>query len=141
MDTGNFLQWDILVPTTQSLIEKGAMITIGETMGLAGEQSQQGGKGSRDGDIVPTVDTVRYAFLAGLLLTNKNSVLLTGATSWVVFVCACVPACVRARVRACVPVSKPTYVHVCVRACVHVCIHRWWSLFIGVSSMVVLTNG
>ncbi|KAK2187821.1 hypothetical protein NP493_153g03009 [Ridgeia piscesae] len=78
MDTGNFLQWDILVPTTQSLIEKGAMITIGETMGLAGEQSQQGGKGSRDGDIVPTVDTVRYAFLAGLLLTNKNSVLLTG---------------------------------------------------------------
>ena len=81
MDTGNFVQWDILVPATRSLIEKGAMITIGETMGLAGEQAQQGVKGSRDGEIVPTVDTVRYSFLAGLLLTNRNSVLLTGGSS------------------------------------------------------------
>ena len=81
MDTGNFVQWDVLVPTTQSLIDKGAMITIGDTMGVSGEQgAQQGVKGSRDGEIVPTVDTVRYSFLAGLLLTNQNSVLLTGGS-------------------------------------------------------------
>ena len=30
MDSGNFVGWDALVPTTQSLIEKGAVITIGQ---------------------------------------------------------------------------------------------------------------
>ena len=30
MDTGNFVPWDALIPTTQSLIEKGAVITIGQ---------------------------------------------------------------------------------------------------------------
>lgn len=77
MDSGNFLTWDSLVPSTQSLIEKGAVITIGETMGVSPD-----GKGpkkpSTDGDIVTTVDTVRYSFLSGLLLLNKKPVLLTG---------------------------------------------------------------
>ena len=77
MDSGNFLTWEALVPTTQSLIEKGSVITIGETMGVS---SDGGGvhKGRVDGDIVTTVDTVRYSFLTGLLLVNKNPVLLTG---------------------------------------------------------------
>ena len=43
MDTGNFVQWDVLVPTTQSLIDKGAMITIGDTMGVSGDQGGQQG--------------------------------------------------------------------------------------------------
>ena len=30
MDSGNFVAWDALVPTTQSLIERGAVITIGK---------------------------------------------------------------------------------------------------------------
>ena len=34
METGNFVPWDVLVPSTKSLIEKGAVITIGETMGM-----------------------------------------------------------------------------------------------------------
>ena len=74
MDSGNFLSWEMLVPTTQSLIEKGAVITIGETMGVSGEQQQR----VKDQEIVPTVDTVRYSFLSSLLLLSKNPVLLTG---------------------------------------------------------------
>ena len=76
MDSGNFLPWDILVPTTQSLIEKGAVITIGETMGVGTADSQQ--NKTKDQEIVPTVDTIRYMFLSSLLLVNKNPMLLTG---------------------------------------------------------------
>ena len=76
MDSGNFLPWDILVPTTQSLIEKGAVITIGETMGVGSADSQQ--NKTKDQEIVPTVDTIRYMFLGSLLLVNKNPMLLTG---------------------------------------------------------------
>ena len=75
MDSGNFLTWDALVPTTQSLIERGAVITIGETMGVSSDTSQNK---SQEGEIVTTVDTVRYSFLMSLLLLNKNPVLLTG---------------------------------------------------------------
>ena len=75
MDSGNFILWDALVPTTQSLIEKGAMITIGETMGVSSEQQH---RQNQEAQIVPTVDTVRYTFLTSLLLLSKNPVLLTG---------------------------------------------------------------
>ena len=75
MDSGNFLPWDTLVPTTQSLIERGAVITIGETMGVSGEA---GSSKNQEAEIVTTVDTVRYSFLMTLLLLNKNPVLLTG---------------------------------------------------------------
>lgn len=75
METGNFVGWDVLVPSTKSLIEKGAVITIGESMGMATQH--QKGQG-REAEIVPTVDIVRFSFLAGLLLLNKHPVLLTG---------------------------------------------------------------
>ena len=81
MDSGNFMLWDALVPTTHSLIEKGAVITIGESVGLgggSGTSDSRHQRSSHDSDIVTTIDTVRYSFLAGLLLTNKNPVLLTG---------------------------------------------------------------
>ena len=74
MDSGNFVLWDTLVPSTRSLIEKGAIITIGDTLGGSGEEQ----KSSQDIDIVTTVDTVRYSFLTGLLLVYKHPVLLTG---------------------------------------------------------------
>ena len=83
MDSGNFITWDALIPTTQSLIEKGAVITIGETMGVSGDSG--GSKGSGETDIVPTVDTVRYSFLAGLLLSNKHPVLITGTGFRIMF--------------------------------------------------------
>ncbi|KAK7488391.1 hypothetical protein BaRGS_00020365, partial [Batillaria attramentaria] len=75
METGNFVPWDVLVPATKSLIEKGAVITIGETMGVASQHRK--GQG-REAEIVPTVDIVRFSFLSSLLLLNKHPVLLTG---------------------------------------------------------------
>ncbi|KAL8598268.1 hypothetical protein ACOMHN_035218 [Nucella lapillus] len=76
METGNFVPWDVLVPSTKSLIEKGAVITIGETLGM-GTHHHQKGQG-REAEIVPTVEIVRFSFLTGLLLLNKHPVLLTG---------------------------------------------------------------
>jgi len=43
-----------------------------------GISSDQQNKSYQNMDIVPTVDTVRYSFLTGLLVTNKCPVLLTG---------------------------------------------------------------
>lgn len=70
MDSGNFTPWDALIPATKSLIERGT-VSFGDFA--------SGGKSSQsDSDLVPTVDTVRYSFLASLLLTNKVPVLVTG---------------------------------------------------------------
>ncbi|KAJ8308273.1 hypothetical protein KUTeg_013147 [Tegillarca granosa] len=74
MESGNFVPWDALVPTTKSLIEKGAVITIGETMGVSGDHRKK----REETDITPTVDIVRFSFLTGLLLLNKHPVLITG---------------------------------------------------------------
>lgn len=60
LDSGNFIPWDNLVPATNHLIERGISL------------SDEGG------EIVPTVDSVRYSFLSALLLLGKNSVLITG---------------------------------------------------------------
>lgn len=74
MESGNFVPWDALVPTTKSLIEKGAVITIGETMGVSGDHRKK----REETDITQTVDIVRFSFLTGLLLLNKHPVLITG---------------------------------------------------------------
>ena len=74
LDSGNFTPWEVLVPSTQSMIEKGVVITIGETLGVNPEQSKK----ARNDEIVQTVDTVRYSFLMALLLLHKSPVLLTG---------------------------------------------------------------
>lgn len=78
MESGNFVPWEVLVPSTKFLIEKGAVITIGETMGVASHHR----KGqTKEAEIVPTVDIARFSFLTGLLLLNKHPVLLTGMLS------------------------------------------------------------
>ena len=74
MDSGNFTPWDALVPTTKSMIEKGAVITIGETLGVNADQNKK----THSNELVCTIDTVRYSFLTGLLLMHKSPVLLTG---------------------------------------------------------------
>ncbi|KAL5008122.1 hypothetical protein ScPMuIL_013703 [Solemya velum] len=74
LESGTFIPWDSLVPSTKSLIEKGAVITIGETMGVSSDHRKK----RDETDIVPTVDIVRFSFLTGLLLLNKHPVLLTG---------------------------------------------------------------
>ncbi|XP_074663059.1 dynein axonemal heavy chain 6-like [Tubulanus polymorphus] len=72
MQSGNFVPWDSLVPSTQSLIDKGQTITIGDTMSSTNKDK------TSENEIVPTVDTIRYSFLTALLLLNKNPVLYTG---------------------------------------------------------------
>ncbi|KAK3092231.1 hypothetical protein FSP39_000084 [Pinctada imbricata] len=74
MESGNFVPWDVLVPKTKSLIEKGAVITIGETMGVSASHKKK----RDEAEITPTVDLIRFSFLTALLLTNKQPVLLTG---------------------------------------------------------------
>ncbi|KAK3576323.1 hypothetical protein CHS0354_039732 [Potamilus streckersoni] len=75
MESGNFVPWDALVPSTKKLIEKGAIITIGETMGVS---TDSGKSQAEEANITPTVDIIRFSFLTGLLLINKHPVLLTG---------------------------------------------------------------
>ena len=76
MENGSFAPWDALVPSTKSLIEKGVIITIGETMGVSMDQKK--GMAEEPVNIVPTVDVIRFSFLTSLLLLNKHPVLLTG---------------------------------------------------------------
>ncbi|XP_071963333.1 dynein axonemal heavy chain 6-like [Antedon mediterranea] len=77
MENGKFVSWDVLVPSTKSLIDKGvAHVSIGEQMGLTAQMSQK--MQLDEGELVTTVDTIRYSFLASLLLLNKHPVLITG---------------------------------------------------------------
>jgi len=55
--TGNFVEWTQLLPNIESLIRK---------------RTTEG--------ITETIDSVRYSFLASLLLMNKKSVLITGSS-------------------------------------------------------------
>ncbi|XP_070577565.1 LOW QUALITY PROTEIN: dynein axonemal heavy chain 6-like [Ptychodera flava] len=76
-ENGKFVPWDALVPSTKSLIDKGvAHVSIGEQMGVTTHMSKK--VDLEEGELVPTVDVVRYAFLASLLLVNRHPVLLTG---------------------------------------------------------------
>ncbi|CAL1542606.1 unnamed protein product [Lymnaea stagnalis] len=75
LESGSFVPWDVLIPSTKSLIEKGAVITIGETLGVVSDKKKQELK---EAEIIPTVDIVRFTFLTSLLLLNKHPVLLTG---------------------------------------------------------------
>ncbi|XP_038073413.1 dynein heavy chain 6, axonemal-like isoform X3 [Patiria miniata] len=76
-ESGKFVPWDELVPSTKSLIDKGVShVSLGEQMGLTTQMSKKATR--EDNELVPTVDTVRYSFLVGLLLVNRHPVLLTG---------------------------------------------------------------
>ncbi|XP_077989551.1 dynein axonemal heavy chain 6-like [Glandiceps talaboti] len=76
-ENGKFVPWDVLVPSTKSLIDKGVThVSLGEQMGLTTQMSKK--IDLEEGELVPTVDVVRYTFLASLLLLNKNPVLLAG---------------------------------------------------------------
>lgn len=55
IDTGNFIEWNLLVPTAESLIRKGKHI-----------------------EVVETIDLIRYSFLSALILMSKHPVLITG---------------------------------------------------------------
>ncbi|XP_067943512.1 dynein axonemal heavy chain 6-like [Watersipora subatra] len=74
MKSGNFVLWDVLVPSTQTLIEKSAIMSLGELHNSQAEQQKR----ILANEIVPTVDSVRYSFLMAVLLLDKHPVLLTG---------------------------------------------------------------
>ncbi|XP_066451266.1 dynein axonemal heavy chain 14 isoform X2 [Eleutherodactylus coqui] len=67
LQTGNFVSWDSLVPSTESVIQKGSL--------LFSEPSQNRGGAH---EFISTVDSVRYSFLTSLLLLHRRPVLLTG---------------------------------------------------------------
>ncbi|GFO34548.1 dynein heavy chain 1, axonemal, partial [Plakobranchus ocellatus] len=75
LEGGSFVPWDVLIPSTKSLIEKGAVITIGESLGVTSDKKK---KELKEAEIIPTVDIVRFSFLASMLLLNKHPVLLAG---------------------------------------------------------------
>jgi Cdc6-like AAA superfamily ATPase len=56
--TGTFVEWVQLLPNIENLIRKG----------------------QADSSIIETLDSVRFKFLASLLLMNKKSVLITGSS-------------------------------------------------------------
>ena len=58
MTTGTFVEWVQLLPNIENLIRKG----------------------QSDSSIIETLDSVRFKFLASLLLMNKKSVLITGSS-------------------------------------------------------------
>ncbi|KAH9496161.1 Dynein heavy chain 6, axonemal [Bulinus truncatus] len=75
IEGGGFVPWDSLIPSTKSLIERGAVITIGESLGVVSDKKKNELK---EAEIIPTVDIIRFTFLTSLLLMNKHPVLLSG---------------------------------------------------------------
>jgi dynein heavy chain len=55
--TGNFVEWNMLLPSMDSLIRK-----------------------TKSDEITETIDSVRYTFLATLLLMSRKSILITGSS-------------------------------------------------------------
>jgi dynein heavy chain len=55
--SGNFVEWNQLLTSIEKLIRQG-----------------------KSDDIIPTIDSIRFSFLATLLLNDKHSVLVTGSS-------------------------------------------------------------
>jgi dynein heavy chain, axonemal len=76
LESGTFLRWDCLVPTTESLIARDSTVHVGNPMDMS--VTSFGKKMAKDYDVITTIDSVRYSFLSALLLLNKHPVLLAG---------------------------------------------------------------
>ncbi|XP_075057079.1 dynein axonemal heavy chain 14 [Mixophyes fleayi] len=70
LQTGKFVPWDNLVPSTDSVIQKESL--------LFSELNLLKDRGGALQRFISTVDSVRYSFLTSLLLLHKQPVLLTG---------------------------------------------------------------
>ena len=80
MQSGQFAQWTNLVPTTRALIAKAVsnQFAISDTLNTLDDPPPLKNDTEADRLLIPTVDTVRYAFLIALLALNGQPVLLTG---------------------------------------------------------------
>ena len=82
MESGQFSLWSNLVPSTRALIAKAvsSQFAISDTLNTLDDPPPMKNQLDIDRSLVPTVDTVRYAFLLSLLALNGRPVLLTGET-------------------------------------------------------------
>ncbi|XP_029448950.1 dynein heavy chain 14, axonemal isoform X2 [Rhinatrema bivittatum] len=78
LQTGAFVPWENLVPSTESLIQKGntSFSEFLMSNSFPARNSERKVYGLQK--LIPTVDTIRYSFLTSLLLMNQHPVLLTG---------------------------------------------------------------
>ncbi|XP_076809994.1 dynein axonemal heavy chain 6-like [Clavelina lepadiformis] len=78
LQSGRFVPWDDLVPSTRTLIERGLTYTlVGNNRAMISDHRKSAATDNTT-TMVPTTDTIRYSFLSALLLTNRHPVLLTG---------------------------------------------------------------
>ena len=82
MESGQFTLWSNLVPSTRALIAKAVsnQFAISDSLNTLDDPPPLKNQLEIDRSLVPTVDTVRYAFLISLLALNGQPVLLTGET-------------------------------------------------------------
>ena len=82
MESGQFALWSNLVPSTRALIAKAVsnQFAISDTLNTLDDPPPLKHQPEIDRSLVPTVDTVRYAFLVALMALNGQPVLLTGET-------------------------------------------------------------
>ena len=82
MESGQFALWSNLVPSTRALIAKAVsnQFAISDTLNTLDDPPPLKNQPEIDRSLVPTVDTVRYAFLIALMALNGQPVLLTGET-------------------------------------------------------------
>ncbi|XP_063298016.1 dynein axonemal heavy chain 14 [Pelobates fuscus] len=65
LQTGNFVPWSNLIPSTESLIRKGTL-SFSDSKGVSRQH------------FISTVDSIKYSFLASLLLVSNQPLLITG---------------------------------------------------------------
>lgn len=82
MENGQFALWSNLVPNARALIAKAVsnQFAISDTFNTLDDPPPLKNQIEIDRSLVPTVDTVRYAFLIALMSLNGQPVLLTGET-------------------------------------------------------------
>ena len=82
MENGQFTLWSNLVPTARALIAKAVsnQFAISDTFNTLDDPPPLKNQIEIDRSLVPTVDTVRYAFVIALMSLNGQPVLLTGET-------------------------------------------------------------
>ncbi len=78
LESGGFMLWDVLLPSTNSLMERGGGFSMSDAFGGGGGGGKTNNQRSITEELIPTVDTVRYSFLTTLYASCGAPVLLTG---------------------------------------------------------------